>query len=88
MRDFVGSIDNAKAIWVVENIDAAHHLLDILEEAGHVSSRPSREVQNYNKLSEQVDSGPGFDVINGFQIVVDNVLGLDLYQGPEPTDEG
>ena len=88
MRDFVGSIDNAKAIWVVENIDAAHHLLDILEEADHVSSRPSREVQNYNKLSEQVDSGPGLDVINGFQIVVDNVLGLDLYQGPEPTDEG
>jgi DNA helicase HerA-like ATPase len=86
LGDLVGSIDNAKAIWVVENINAAHHLLDILEETGHVSSRPSREVQNYNKLSERVVSGAGLDVINGFQIVIDNVLGLDLYQGLESTD--
>jgi hypothetical protein len=86
MADFAQEIDNAKTIWVVEDTDAAHHLLDILEDAGYISHRPTREVQNYNKIMRQLECGPGLDAINGFQIVVDNVLGMELSRNSGPTD--
>jgi len=70
---------HASAIWVVENHHAAHHLLDILEDEGHIEERPSRDVQGYQEITSQLSGGSGIDKINGFGIVLDKVLGEGFY---------
>ena len=71
--------NDATALWVLESQKAAHHLLDILDEEGHVEDHPSRDVKGYKQITEQTDAGPGLDQVTGFGIILDKTIGDDRY---------
>jgi hypothetical protein len=71
--------NDATALWVLESQKAAHHLLDILDEEGHVEDHPSRDVKGYKQITEQTDAGHGLDQVTGFGIVLDKTIGDGRY---------
>ncbi|WP_424016125.1 ATP-binding protein (plasmid) [Halorientalis pallida] len=77
--------NEAMALWVVESQNAAHHLLDILEEEGYVADHPSRNTQGYGKITEQTDAGSGLDKVTGFGIILDRTVGEGRYEDPDSS---